>query len=142
MTRAQRGFVGLIAALTLGLTGFARAQDVLRVGTDATFPPFEYTENGKRVGFDVELIEAIAKVLNKKVEWTDIDFKGFAHSHPGAFDRLSVGDMIYIQRLLEKNPDIAVFPAPIVIPHEFRLRAIVVLRHQPNVQFPTTFELF
>jgi polar amino acid transport system substrate-binding protein len=24
----------------------------------------------------VELIEAIAKVLNKKVEWTDIDFKG------------------------------------------------------------------
>jgi len=76
MTRAQRGFVGLIAALTLGLTGFARAQDVLRVGTDATFPPFEYTENGKRVGFDVELIEAIAKVLNKKVEWTDIDFKG------------------------------------------------------------------
>jgi polar amino acid transport system substrate-binding protein len=76
MTPARHFIVGLIAALTLGLSGFARAQDVLRVGTDATFPPFEYTESGKRVGFDVELIEAIAKVLNKKVEWTDIDFKG------------------------------------------------------------------
>ena len=46
------------------------------VATDATFPPFEYIENGKRIGFDVELIEAVAKVLGRKVEWTDIDFKG------------------------------------------------------------------
>lgn len=76
MTPGCRCIVGFLAALTLGLSGLARAQDVLRVATDATFPPFEYTEGGKRVGFDVELIEAIAKVLNKQVEWTDIDFKG------------------------------------------------------------------
>jgi polar amino acid transport system substrate-binding protein len=68
--------VALLAALTLSVGTLARAQEVLRVATDATFPPFEYTEGGKRVGFDVELIEAIAKVLNRKVEWTDIDFKG------------------------------------------------------------------
>jgi polar amino acid transport system substrate-binding protein len=78
MTSARRffGFIGFLAALTLGPSSLAQAQDVLRVATDATFPPFEYTEDGKRVGFDVELIEAIAKVLNRKVEWTDIDFKG------------------------------------------------------------------
>jgi polar amino acid transport system substrate-binding protein len=72
----RRLMLGLFAVLTLALSGVAKGQEVLRVATDATFPPFEYTDGGKRVGFDVELIEAIAKVLNRKVEWTDIDFKG------------------------------------------------------------------
>lgn len=52
------------------------AQDTLRVGTDATFPPMEFVENSKRTGFDIELVEAIGKVLNKRIEWVDIDFKG------------------------------------------------------------------
>ena len=65
-----------LAAAAFCTTG-AQAQDnVLRVGTDATFPPMEFVENGKRTGFDVELVEAIAKTLGKQVEWVDIDFKG------------------------------------------------------------------
>ncbi|HEX7329634.1 MAG TPA: glutamine ABC transporter substrate-binding protein [Casimicrobiaceae bacterium] len=77
MNRIRRNLLLLAAstAMMLGATA-AHAEDVLRVATDATFPPFEYSENGKRTGFDVDLIEAIAKVLNRKVEWTDIDFKG------------------------------------------------------------------
>ncbi|MBS0325055.1 MAG: glutamine ABC transporter substrate-binding protein [Proteobacteria bacterium] len=76
MNRIRRNLLVLAAssAMMLGVT--AHAEEVLRVATDATFPPFEYTENGKRTGFDVDLIEAIGKVLNRKVEWTDIDFKG------------------------------------------------------------------
>lgn len=55
----------------------AHAQDnVLRVGTDATFPPMEFVDNGKRTGFDIELVEAIGKAMGKQVEWIDIDFKG------------------------------------------------------------------
>ena len=64
-----------LAAAALG-TGAAHAADVLRVGTDATFPPMEFTENGKRTGFDIDLVEAIGKKLGKQVEWVDIDFKG------------------------------------------------------------------
>lgn len=64
-----------LAAAALG-TGAAHAADVLRVGTDATFPPMEFTENGKRAGFDIDMVEAIAKKLGKQVEWVDIDFKG------------------------------------------------------------------
>ncbi|NKE68375.1 glutamine ABC transporter substrate-binding protein [Ramlibacter sp. RBP-2] len=65
-----------LSALALAAT-CARAQDnVLRVGTDATFPPMEFVENGKRTGFDIELTEALAKAMGKKVEWIDIDFKG------------------------------------------------------------------
>src|SRR6266496_649312 len=56
-----------------------------------------------------------------------LDMKGFVHSHPGEFDRLSHGDLAYIRRLLERNLDMSVFAAPIVIPQVFRLRAIVVL---------------
>ena len=77
--KSRRKF--LIAALAVasfaGICATAHAaNDVLQVGTDATFPPMEYQENGKRVGFDIDLVEAIADVLGKKVEWIDIDFKG------------------------------------------------------------------
>ena len=76
MKIARRRLLGLLAA-SVALGGRrVRAQDIIRVGTDATFMPFEYSENGKRLGFDIELIEAIAKELNKGVEWIDIDFKG------------------------------------------------------------------
>jgi len=70
-----------------------------------------------------------------------VDMKGFVHSHPGSFDRLSEGDMIYIRRLLEKNPDMTSFAAPIVIPGAFRLRPIIVLSSQPALQHPTTLRL-
>ena len=76
MILSRRSLLGLAAGLTLALNGVAHAADPIKVGTDATFPPFEYSENGKRMGFDVELIEAIGKVLNRPIEWTEIDFKG------------------------------------------------------------------
>lgn len=72
----------LAAAIALvafgGMTGaaHAQAQAVLTVGTDATFPPMEFVENGQRTGFDVELVEAVGKAMGRKVEWVDIDFKG------------------------------------------------------------------
>jgi polar amino acid transport system substrate-binding protein len=77
----------LLAALCVAAfgNGIAHAQtNVLKVGTDATFPPMEFTENGKHTGFDIELVEAVAKKLGKQVEWVDIDFKGLV---PGLISR-------------------------------------------------------
>ncbi|MBE7418390.1 MAG: transporter substrate-binding domain-containing protein [Ideonella sp.] len=77
MKMLRRSVLTTFAAVVAGaMYPSAHASDVIRVATDATFPPFEYSENGKRTGFDIDLIEAIARTLNKKVEWTDIDFKG------------------------------------------------------------------
>ena len=68
----------LLAALAATFTtGLAHAQTgPLTVGTDATFPPMEFVDNGKRTGFDIELVEAIGKALGRPIEWVDIDFKG------------------------------------------------------------------
>lgn len=76
MNIVRRNLLGTLAAAAMLCSGAAQAQDALRVATDPTFPPFEYTEGGKRVGFDIELIEAIGKLINRRIEWTDIDFKG------------------------------------------------------------------
>ena len=54
--------------------GGNEADDVLTMATNAEFPPFEYLENGEIVGADVEIAEAIAAKLGKKLEITNIDF--------------------------------------------------------------------
>jgi len=82
----RRHFISLLAAIGLALPVLASAQttNVIRVATDATFPPFEFFKDGKRTGFDIELIELLGKTMGKKVEWTDIDFKGLI---PGLVSR-------------------------------------------------------
>ncbi|MCP3722719.1 transporter substrate-binding domain-containing protein [Paraburkholderia sp. CNPSo 3272] len=67
--------LAMFAAAAPG-TASAQAQNVLQVATDATFPQMEFTENGQRTGFDVDLMNALAKAMGKQVQWTDIDFKG------------------------------------------------------------------
>ena len=51
----------LTAAATLATAPYALAQAgaPIKVGTDATFPPMEFVENGKRTGFDIELVEIV-----------------------------------------------------------------------------------
>ncbi|MFP3185556.1 MAG: transporter substrate-binding domain-containing protein, partial [Paraburkholderia sp.] len=67
-----------LAVSLAGFTGTASAQgaNVLQVATDATFPPMEFTENGARTGFDIDMMNALAEAMGKTVQWTDIDFKG------------------------------------------------------------------
>jgi len=45
------------------------------VGTSADYPPYEYVdESGKMVGFDIELMEEIAKRMDVALEWQDMPF--------------------------------------------------------------------
>src|SRR5207248_4420045 len=45
-------------------------------GVAATFAPFEYMEEGKLLGFDIELMDAIAKKMSLGVEIMNMEFKG------------------------------------------------------------------
>lgn len=72
----RRQTLGCIAILAC-LSGSVFAQQApLRVVTDATFPPMEFVKDGKRTGFDIDLVEALGKEMDRKIEWIDIDFKG------------------------------------------------------------------
>lgn len=78
---------GLCTALLAGCGGApAATQDkgavssekVLKVGTDADFPPFEYFQKETKTytGFDVELVQDVAKNMGyDKVEFVDTDIR-------------------------------------------------------------------
>jgi polar amino acid transport system substrate-binding protein len=75
--KLRKLFSAVALACAMVFSGAAlAAADVIRVATDATFPPLEFVKDGKRTGFDIELIEAMAKAMGRQVQWVDIDFKG------------------------------------------------------------------
>ncbi len=49
---------------------------VFHVGTNAEYAPFEYLENDKIVGFDIELLEKIAQKVGFELKWNNISFDG------------------------------------------------------------------
>jgi amino acid ABC transporter substrate-binding protein, PAAT family (TC 3.A.1.3.-) len=73
------GAVGASGALA-GCTGGSDDSDdggnnVINPGTAPGFPPFEYTQDGELVGFDVDLAEAAIERAGYEVgEWTEIEF--------------------------------------------------------------------
>lgn len=63
------------AAPATGSTFATKRQGELLVGSDTTYPPFESIEGGKVVGFDVDLMNEIAKRLNVTAKFQTADFK-------------------------------------------------------------------
>lgn len=49
---------------------------VVQIGTSPTYPPFESEKDGELVGFDIALIEKIAKLEDFEVEMTTMQFDG------------------------------------------------------------------
>lgn len=47
----------------------------LIVGTNAEFPPFTFVEEGKIVGFDIDVAQEVCKRLNKKLQIKDLPFE-------------------------------------------------------------------
>lgn len=70
--------MSLVLVLTFSLIVGCGKKDsgVLRIGTDPNYAPMEFQENGKIVGFDMDLITAIAKEMGKTVEFTAVDWDG------------------------------------------------------------------
>ncbi len=64
---------------------------VVRVGTNAEYQPFEFVdENGDIVGFDVDIVNAIAERAGFTVEWTNTKWDGiFVALANGEFDAVA-----------------------------------------------------
>lgn len=71
----KKNLLGIIALLLAVLMFGAAAADTLTMGTNASFPPYEYYEDGKVVGIDAEIAAAIAEKLGMDLEIADMDFK-------------------------------------------------------------------
>jgi ABC-type amino acid transport substrate-binding protein len=55
-------------------TASSSSPTTLVVGTDPTFQPMEFTQNGKIVGYDIDLADLIAKQLGTQVKFKNITF--------------------------------------------------------------------
>lgn len=54
----------------------AKKSNKLTIATNAEFEPFEMQKDGEIVGFDIDLINEIAKKLNMEVELNNMEFDG------------------------------------------------------------------
>lgn len=64
------------AIIFIAIIGCEKENKKLYVGTNAEFEPFEYREGGNIVGFDIELVGEIAKLINAEIEIEDMAFDG------------------------------------------------------------------
>jgi len=68
--------VGLLL-VSMVLTSCSQQATKVRVATNATYPPFTYVDEqtGQIVGFDIDLITAIAQKRNLEIEFVDVAFE-------------------------------------------------------------------
>jgi polar amino acid transport system substrate-binding protein len=77
---------------------------VIKMGTNAAFPPYEYKEGEKFVGIDVEIANAIAEKLGMKLEIVDMEFDSIITAvNQGEVDFGMAGMTVTDKRLLEVN---------------------------------------
>ena|SRR3990167_2985886 len=104
MKRSTLSIVGL-ATLIVSLTAwrYLRQSDglaittrqtktVLRIGTNAEFPPFAFMRDGEITGFDSELIKLVAQRLDLTPEFKNMDFEVLLPQlQAGAIDVIASG---------------------------------------------------
>ena len=77
---------------------------VLKLGTNAAFPPFEYVEGKNIVGFDITMGQKIAKNTDMKLEVVDMAFDSLSPAlQSGTIDFIAAGMSVNEER--KKNVD-------------------------------------
>ena len=82
----------------------ANNTDVIKMGTNAEFPPFEYLDGTDVVGFDIAMCREIAADNGKKLEVTNMAFDGLIMAlQSGNIDMIAAGMTVTEDRLQEVN---------------------------------------
>jgi putative S-methylcysteine transport system substrate-binding protein len=78
-------------SLAFSQSAFSAGEDnILRVGTSGDYAPFTYKEKGVVTGFDIAVVEAIAKKIGYQVKWEVADFVGlFGQLDSGRIDTVA-----------------------------------------------------
>lgn len=69
----MKKLIAVLLTLSMLLACTAALADTLTMGTNASFPPYEFYENEKIVGIDAEIAAAIAEKLDMELEIVDMD---------------------------------------------------------------------
>ncbi len=78
--------------------------EIIKLGTNAAFPPFEYVEGADIVGFDITMGQKIAADYGKKLEVVNMEFDSLiAALSSGAIDFIAAGMSVTEER--KKNVD-------------------------------------
>ena len=76
----KKKLISILAVTALSVTMLAGCKkeesDTLIVGTEAGFAPYEYMEGDQVVGIDMDIAQAIADAMGKKLEIKNMDFDG------------------------------------------------------------------
>ena len=64
----------LAGAAVFALTACGKTDDTLTAATNAEFKPFEYLDGDQIVGADIDIANAVAEKLGKKLDIVNIDF--------------------------------------------------------------------
>ena len=93
--------LGALLATSMAMPSFAAdlAGRVLNIGSDTTYPPHEYIEDGVVKGFDVDVVAAICEKINCSANWVTTAWDGiFAALADGQFDMVVSGVSITEER--------------------------------------------
>jgi len=71
----MKKLIAVLLTLSLLLACTAALADKLTMGTNASFPPYEFYEDSKVVGIDAEIAGKIAEKLGMELEIVDMEFK-------------------------------------------------------------------
>ncbi|MDH0747047.1 ABC transporter substrate-binding protein [Pseudomonas sp. GD03842] len=66
--------VGAAVAMTSLAASAFQQEGKLIAGSDVTFFPYEYMDNNRPAGFDIELLDGLGKIMGRKVETVDTRF--------------------------------------------------------------------
>lgn len=66
--------VACAASVSVSAEPILVSADKLSIGSDLTYPPFNYMKDGKPAGFDVEFMEALAKQMKLEAGFVDTRF--------------------------------------------------------------------
>lgn len=108
MKKAVILVLSAMAALALVACGSKdKESDTLLVGTEAGFAPYEYMSGNEVVGIDMDISQAIADAMGKKLEIKNMDFDGALIAvQQGKVDFVAAGVSIDAER--EKLMDFSV----------------------------------
>jgi polar amino acid transport system substrate-binding protein len=119
-----------VLVVAVSMAGCQASSDTVVVATDATWPPMEYVdENREIVGFDIDLMTAIAEKAGFEVEFRNVAWDGiFAGLAAGEYDAVISSVTITDER--RENYD---FSEPYI-----NAGQIVVVRAESDITGPDT----